>query len=247
MIIKVNNNSIVRLVRSGFGIEKVVRRIKNRHGRKDVVEKVRTGYQMTTRREVHLLLGSPVLLADAEVPALQKYAQRVQTTIVEIGAAYGGSSLLFLLNKKDSARLYSIDPFVVDSMDTFQATRGLCYGHVVKALADVGQAERSSSWTLIPEYSYEAVKKWKLTIDALFIDGDHTYDAVKKDFDQWLPFVKKGGIIFFHDSNIVPGTPEGTYNKGWPGPSRLVIDLEKHPSVQLVEKVHSITVFKKNA
>ena len=36
-------------------------------------------------------------------------------------------------------------------------------------------------------------------IDFLFIDGDHTYEGVKKDFEIYSPLVKEGGIIAFHD------------------------------------------------
>lgn len=36
-------------------------------------------------------------------------------------------------------------------------------------------------------------------IDFLFIDGDHTYEAAKKDFEMYAPLVKPGGIIGFHD------------------------------------------------
>lgn len=52
-------------------------------------------------------------------------------------------------------------------------------------------------------------------IDFLFIDGDHTYEGVKKDFKMCSPLVKNGGIIAFHD--IVPGPKEnvGGVPKFW--------------------------------
>lgn len=37
-------------------------------------------------------------------------------------------------------------------------------------------------------------------ISFLFIDGDHSYEGVKKDFEMYSPLVKKGGIIAFHDA-----------------------------------------------
>lgn len=54
-------------------------------------------------------------------------------------------------------------------------------------------------------------------IDLLFIDGDHSYNGVRKDFTDYSPLVRKGGWIAFHD--IIPAnlTEDGIRRRGWTG------------------------------
>jgi predicted O-methyltransferase YrrM len=60
-----------------------------------------------------------------------------------------------------------------------------------------------------------AAKDNNRTIDLLFIDGDHTYEGVKKDYQMYSPLVRKGGLIVFHDICHHPLVPSCQVEKFW--------------------------------
>jgi predicted O-methyltransferase YrrM len=43
--------------------------------------------------------------------------------------------------------------------------------------------------------------------DFLFIDGDHSYEGVKQDFEMYSHLVTSGGLIAFHDTLQRPDAP----------------------------------------
>ena len=52
----------------------------------------------------------------------------------------------------------------------------------------------------IAKPSLQAAKAWdKGPIRFLFIDGDHSFEASKADYEVWRPHLAPGGLIGFHD------------------------------------------------
>jgi predicted O-methyltransferase YrrM len=52
--------------------------------------------------------------------------------------------------------------------------------------------------------SAEVARGWTRQIDVLFIDGDHSYAGATGDLQAWLPFVRPGGWLAFHDAREAP-------------------------------------------
>lgn len=46
-----------------------------------------------------------------------------------------------------------------------------------------------------------AAETWKIGVNVLFIDGDHSYEGCKRDIDAWYPHMVKGGVMLFHDAD----------------------------------------------
>jgi cephalosporin hydroxylase len=121
-------------------------------------------------------------------PALSEVATIKPRTLCEIGTATGGNSLLM------SRLLDSIDYMIC--IDLY--VRNKAY---LKLLRRPGL---SIAFINASSYAPRTVKNVaKLLkgrkIDVLFIDGDHRYEGVLKDFLLYRDFVQEGGYILFHD------------------------------------------------
>ena len=129
---------------------------------------------------------------------------------VEIGCMDGYSTAHIL--EMSRYHLTTIDPFIPDSCDP-----GLigCTERFQRNLAPW-----SSRLTLIPDYSWNISPAWTTPLDFLFIDGDHKLESVRKDYDQWTPFLKTGGILAMHDARVY--RPGG--RSYWPGPSQVAME-----------------------
>lgn len=64
---------------------------------------------------------------------------------------------------------------------------------------------RDYDYTLFKEDSLGYILPEEWEFDVLHIDGGHTYEMCKADFENFENFVKPGGIIVFHDINPADG------------------------------------------
>ena len=163
-----------------------------------------------------------------EHDVLGKYVQG-QRHIVELGVFEGATSLVLRKAMAADGKLWCIDPFP-------RGRFGISYQYSI-AFREV---KKSTNGTVefIQKLSHEAVQGWQEPIDLLFIDADHSYQAVRKDWDDWSPYVKVGGIIALHDSRSLK----------YPGPLQLVREItDDEGAYRKIEEVATLTVFEKLA
>lgn len=202
--------------------------------------------KLPSHTELNAALGAPAFIDELEIPVLCKYAAR-SMRIVEIGAAWGASAVLMLLNMPDGAHLSSVDAFVPDSYGGWQATYPDCIRAVYNALIAFGGLARFKDWSLIPHTSEYVAARWEAPtpIDLLYIDGSHLAEDVEADWRNWTPFVRPFGAVILHDSRRIPDAPDEPYPHGYPAPTALANDLRSNPDWRLIDEVFSMTVWEK--
>ncbi len=120
------------------------------------------------------------------------------STIVEIGS-YLGASTCFLAA---GARSRGNKVYAVDTWTNIGMSEGArdTYEEFLR------NTEPLREWIVpLRGLSTEVGEKFDGRIDLLFIDGNHSYEAVRADLEVWLLKVKDGGIVVFHDYNWAEG------------------------------------------
>jgi hypothetical protein len=117
--------------------------------------------------------------------------------VVELGVHYGDSYFTFCQACEElelETQLYGIDHWQGDKQ------AGLYGEEVFEEVSSYNEEFYSGKSTLLRMEFEEALPQFEdRSIDLLHIDGSHEYESVKKDFESWLPKLKKGGRILIHD------------------------------------------------
>ncbi|MFM5585698.1 class I SAM-dependent methyltransferase [Aeromonas rivipollensis] len=120
--------------------------------------------------------------------------------IVELGTHYGSSYFSFCqaVTKLDLETLC----FAVDTWGGDEHA-GLYGEEVYGQVSEYNQQHYSSFSTLIRSTFDQALAHFPQgSIDLLHIDGLHTLDAVRHDFESWLPKLSDRAVVIMHDTNV---------------------------------------------
>jgi hypothetical protein len=125
---------------------------------------------------------------------------------VELGA-YKGKSTLFIVteinNRNRNIKFHTIDTFEGDSgSNDEQEIEAYRKVNVSKMFDEFSENTKhlKEHFNVIVGKSDESSKFFEdNSVDVIFIDAGHSYDAVIRDIKSWLPKIKDGGIMSGHD------------------------------------------------
>jgi predicted O-methyltransferase YrrM len=128
-------------------------------------------------------------------------------TYLEIGS-YCGASALLMLSHPLNTQVICVDPLNLPPAH-FEGTKSqdeTLYDNLCR-LGKHQKFEILKSFSQEPSL-IEALYRQKISIDILFIDGDHSYSAVISDFQIYEPLVASGGYIIFDDYHDHAHSPD---------------------------------------
>jgi predicted O-methyltransferase YrrM len=130
-------------------------------------------------------------------------SERELNVVLEVGTAQGGTYWTWCRLAAPAAHLVSLD--LPGNEEWSSRVRGY------PRRAQTQRLIRADSHDPQTVRSLEGLRG---SVDLLFIDGDHSYDGVRADFENYAPLVKPGGLIAFHDV-APPANPTSQVDRLW--------------------------------
>ena len=145
----------------------------------------------------HELIQNPIEIYDFA----KFYSELNCKNVLEIGTFYGGTFYLLCKLSNDIGKKVSVDfpvnenSFGPDLNKVNQISLKL---KTFSSNVEVFSMDSHSTDTVVSvEKAFNGEE-----VDFIFIDGDHSYEGVKKDYEMYKHLLKDGGYIAFHDINF---------------------------------------------
>jgi predicted O-methyltransferase YrrM len=131
---------------------------------------------------------------EAERNALARYAAN-QKTLVEIGVWHGVTTSRLCRVMASDAVLLAVDPFPPGRLG-FSPQRLIAQAEVHKVARGRVIWMRTSG----AEAAQQFTTSRRGAVDFVFMDGDHSYDGIRADWEAWSPLLALNGVAALHDS-----------------------------------------------
>lgn len=152
--------------------------------------------------------------------------------IVEIGVYHGVNTALFRRVVDEDGEVVGIDPHPAGRF-------GVSFERWI-AQHQLSRVRRARV-RLLRQFSHHAVTGWCTPIDFLFIDGDHSWEAIARDWTDWAPHIAPGGLVALHDSRPVEGRADLDS-------VRFTSDVVlADPRFEAIDQADSLTVLRRRA
>ena len=153
--------------------------------------------------------------------------------IVEVGSYRGRSTIALALGARKG---FGVPVYAFDPHEAFTGIFGGEFGPEDRA-AFYRNMLRSGCYRevrLINQDSATVTPGWSKQVALLWIDGDHSFEGVSRDFKAWLPHLRPDANVVFDDS-LDPGM----------GPTRLIAEILADGVFKLARTVGKVTVLQR--
>ena len=122
------------------------------------------------------------------------------TKILEVGC-FKGDTTIAIAKEFPNARVYAVDHFKGSESDHTSDLVALLGGpgKMWEVFRQVVKDSGCDNITMCNMSSEQAAGCVEDRLDLVFIDADHSYEAVWRDIELWLPKVRQGGFLCGHD------------------------------------------------
>ena len=172
---------------------------------------------------------------DAERACLVSHAER-KKRLVEIGVWHGVTTRLLRKAMAADGILFAVDPYPIGR-----------FGFSPQRVIAQRQLKKVNNGTLcwVRKTGAEAGKDFRQSenepIDFLFIDGDHSFEGLRGDWEAWSSLVLAAGVVALHDS-----CSSKTRNIDEAGSVQYTDSvIRKDSRFQFVESVDTLSVFRR--
>ena len=173
---------------------------------------------------------------DAERDCLTRHASG-KRRLIEIGVWHGVTTCRLRQAMASDGVIFGIDPYPKGRLG-FSAQRHIARREVAKIPNGMMRWVRLTGVEAARNHDSLGVGP----VDFIFIDGDHSFEGLRGDWEAWSPLVAARGIVALHDSC-------STAHRQIDEAGSVIYTKEiirRDPRFELVEIIDSLTVLRRN-